>query len=336
MIQSTCFRQLPLECVYGDRQWYVPNVPIIGDRHAVGEIPVADVSPTVRRRELAVSLRGLRASAGMTVEEVATRLLCSASKISRMETGQRAASQRDVRDLCVIYGVSDPGEQERLMSLARASKEPGWWQEFEDLGSPPYTFYIGLEDQADSISTFHSSIVPALFQTKEYAQAVIRGILPKISEEVLQTRVTARLKRQERLDEARPPRVIAVLDEAVLHRHVGNAKIMAAQIQKLVEITSRQDVAIQVIPYESGAHPGMDSSFVLLEFSDPPLPGLVYVEGLVGQLYLERENDLERYREALTHMRALALDPESSAQLMDKVRRQLLDLGATGKASQRR
>jgi transcriptional regulator with XRE-family HTH domain len=291
---------------------------------------VADVSPTVRRRELAVRLRELRTQAGMTVEDVATRLLCSPSKISRMETGQRAASLRDVRDLCAIYGVDDPGEQERLMSLARASKERGWWQEFEDVGS---STYIGLEDQADSISVFHSSTVPGLLQTKEYAQAVIRGALPKISEEVLQTRVTARQKRQERLNGARPPQVIVVLDEAVLHRHVGNATIMAAQIEKLIEIAKRPNVTIQVLVYESGAHPGMDSCFNLLEFSDPPLPGLVYVEGLAGELYLEGESNLQRYREAFTHMQTLALDPKSSARLMDKVRQKLLDSSATGKAS---
>jgi len=302
---------------------------MMGDRPAAWEIPVADVSPTARRRELGLRLRQLRTEAGMTVEEVASRLLCSTSKVSRMETGQRTASQRDVRDLCAIYGVDDPGEQERLMSLARAAKERGWWQEFEDLGSPDY---IGLENQADSISIFHSTIVPGLFQTKEYAQAVIRGILPKIREEVLQSRVTARLKRQERLDEAKPPRVIAILDEAVLHRHVGNTTIMAAQIEKLMEIAAKPKVTVQVIPYESGAHPGMDSTFTLLEFSDPPLPGRVYVEGLAGQLYLEGENNLQRYREAFALIRARALDPKSSVLLMDRLRRQLLDFDARGNA----
>jgi transcriptional regulator with XRE-family HTH domain len=305
------------------------NVPIIGNRPAAWEIPVADVSPTFRRRELGVRLRQLRTNAGMTVEDVASRLLCSASKISRMETGHRAASQRDVRDLCVIYGVSDPGEQESLMSLARASKERGWWQEFEDLGIP---VYIGLENRADSISIFHSTIVPGLFQTKEYAQAVIRGILPGIREEVLQSRVTARLKRQERLDEAKPPLVITVLDEAVLHRHVGTATIMAKQIKKLMEIAARPNVTIQVITYELGAYSGMDSIFTLLEFSDPPLPGLVSVEGLAGQLYLEGESNLQRYREAFALMRARALDPNSSVLLMDRLRQQLLDFDARGDA----
>jgi transcriptional regulator with XRE-family HTH domain len=305
------------------------NIRIIGDGGTAWEIPVADISPRVRRRELGVRLRALRTQAGMTVEEVATRLLCSASKISRMETGQRAASQRDVRDLCGIYGVEDTGERERLMSLARVAKERDWWQEFED----PKTYdYISLEYQAESISTFHTSAVPGLFQTREYAQAVIRGVLPEVSEDILQSRVTARQGRQERLDEAKPPRVIAVLDEAVLHRHVGDAAIMAGQIKKLMELATKPNVNIQVIPYESGAHPGMDSSFSLLEFTDPPLPAVVYVEGLVGQLYLKRESDLERYREALAHMRVLALDPKSSTRLMDKVRRQLLDSEATGKA----
>src|SRR5262249_30221312 len=68
--------------------------------------PVPEVrSPTVRRRELGAVLRALRTERGFTVEQVAEQLLCSPSKVSRMETGQRGATLRDIRDLCDLYGV---------------------------------------------------------------------------------------------------------------------------------------------------------------------------------------------------------------------------------------
>ena len=67
------------------------------------------VSPTVRRRRLGAELRRYREAAGLTIDHVAERLDCSASKISRLETGQTGASPRDVRDMLALYQV---GEQE--------------------------------------------------------------------------------------------------------------------------------------------------------------------------------------------------------------------------------
>jgi Domain of unknown function (DUF5753)/Helix-turn-helix domain len=254
----------------------------------------------------------------MTVEGVAAQLLCSASKISRMETGQRAASARDIRDLCGIYGVDDPSEQARLMSLARAAKERGWWQEYDLAGLETY---VGLEDQATSITIFHSSIVPSLLQTADYARAVLKGTVPGISGGIANQRVEARIIRQRRLDEAQPPQFVALIDEAALHRRVGNVGIMVAQLAKILDVGKRPNVTVQVIPYEAGAHPGVDSTFCFLEFTDPPLPAIIYVEGLAGQIYLEHESDLARYRSSLEYLKTVAaLDPDASANLINRIR----------------
>ena len=84
----------------------------------------------------------------MTIEEVAERLLCSPTKISRAETGTRRASLRDVRDLCQLYGVGE-AEMAELMELAKMAREQGWWREYSDLNLEPY---IGLEQEAAAIT----------------------------------------------------------------------------------------------------------------------------------------------------------------------------------------
>ncbi|HUK71768.1 MAG TPA: helix-turn-helix transcriptional regulator [Streptosporangiaceae bacterium] len=282
---------------------------------------MAEANPTLRRRELGVRLRELRQQASMTVEDAADRLLCSPSKISRLETGQRAASLRDVRDLCGIYGVGDSAEQERLMSLARAAKQRGWWQEYEDLGDAKRYTYIGLEDQAATISVFHSSSVPALLQTQEYARSLIRGWLPRINDSALDERVKARLMRQRRLNADQPPRFNAFLDEAALRRQVGSAAIMSAQAAKILEVAALPNVTVRVISYDAGAHPAMDSTFNFLEFHDPSIPDIVYVEGLVGNIYVERESDLARYREVLDVLTSVALPPDDSSKIIRKIGR---------------
>src|SRR5271155_6234311 len=134
-------------------------------------------SPTVRRRELGALLRKLRTEKGFTVEQAATQLMFSMSKLSRMETGHGIATPRDIRDLCSLYGVTAEAERARLMQLAREGKQQGWWQPY-DL---PYSTYVGLEAEATSIRTFQPSVVHGLLQTADYARAIQQVAEPELS-----------------------------------------------------------------------------------------------------------------------------------------------------------
>lgn len=262
-------------------------------------------------------LRTLRTGLGMTVEEVAAKLLCSPAKISRMETAARRSSPRDVRDLCEIYGVDETSAAE-LMQLARQAREHGWWARYGDLDLDPY---IGLEQAATSIACFSMYFVPGLLQTEDYARAMIKGVLPGIDSNILEERVEVRLRRQQRLDDENPPRYRAVIDEAVLRRPVGGSTVMAAQLGKVIELIDARKVTVQVIPFEVGAYAACDSNFFLLEFSESELPSVVYVEGLAMSQYYERASDVALYREAAERLRDSALNPRDSVQLLENMRK---------------
>ena len=146
-------------------------------------------------------LRDLRNGQGLTVEEVAEKLLCSATKISRAETGARRPSLRDVRDLCALYDVS-PEESAQLMELAREARRQGWWTQYNDLKIPQL---IGLEQEATAITCFGMYFVPALLQTEDYAAAITKGILPKIKPDILRQRVEATMRRQQLPQQPKPP-----------------------------------------------------------------------------------------------------------------------------------
>jgi transcriptional regulator with XRE-family HTH domain len=275
---------------------------------------VTGASPTVRQRELGARLRQLRTELGLTVEDVGEKLLCSATKISR--TATRRPSLRDVRDLCGIYGVDVPTSAE-LMDLARKAREQSWWNEYDDLGLNPY---IGLEEAATSITSFTMYYVPALLQTEDYARAIIKGIAPKIDPRILQRRVEVRLRRQQLLVQDKPPRYRVLLDEAALHRRVGGSAVMAAQLDKVLELELDGKATVQVIPFDVGAHAGQDSNFVLFDF-EKPLESVVFVEGLINHQYQERKLDLDRYREAIESLRDSALSPRDSVLRITEMRR---------------
>lgn len=278
---------------------------------------MSGASLTVRQRELGRRLRQLRYQHGLTIEDVAGQLLCSATKVSRLETGMRRPSLRDVRDLCALYDLDDQTSTE-LMNLARGAREQGWWTQYVDVSFEPY---IGLEAEATAITCYSMYYVPGLLQTEQYARALIKAIAPRIEPEVYEQRVEVRLRRQQLLEQDDRPRYRVLLDEAVLHRRVGGTQVMYAQLSKILEAEKKDQAAVQIIPFDVGAHAAQDSNFVLLEFDEPSVSPVIYVEGLTGSRYIDREADVDRYREAVERLRDSALNQHESKHRLNELRR---------------
>jgi len=268
-------------------------------------------SPTLRRRELGSLLRALRNQKGLTVEQVAASLLCSPSKVSRMETGQGGATARDVRDLCNLYDVTDEAERDRMMTLARQGRGPARWQRYE----LAYATYAELEQEALAISAFQSSVVHGLLHTADYARAGHEGAMPRWGPDRIELQIEAKLARQRILTRDNPPRFEVVLDEAALHRVVGGRQVMADQLTKILKTADLPNVVVQVLPYEVGFHPAVESNFTILDLPNPT-PGVVFVEGLIGSTYLDRPDDLKRYREIFDRLQSIALTPKDSGDLI--------------------
>lgn len=265
-------------------------------------------SPTVRRRRLASELRRLREAAHLTIDEVGEKLECSASKISRIETGHVGVTPRDVRDMLELYAIDDD-QREALVQLAREARKKGWWHAYNEVFTGSF---VGLESDASSLHTHQALLVPGLMQTEDYTRSVIRSIRPDNTEEEVERRVSARVTRQKLLTDVQPPEYWAVLDEAVLHRVVGGTAIMRAQLLKLIELCDLPHVTLQVVPFAAGAHAGMEGPFLILGFPEPADPDVVYVENTTTGSYLEEPSDVYRYTLMFDHLRAAALNPSDT------------------------
>ncbi|MFB7655191.1 MULTISPECIES: helix-turn-helix domain-containing protein [unclassified Streptomyces] len=277
----------------------------------------SSVNPTVRRRRLGQELRRLRELKGMTAEEVAERLLVSQSKISRLENGRRSISQRDVRDLCGVYEVEDQRIVDSLMQMAKDSRQQGWWHAFGDI---PYSVYIGLETDAESLRTYEPQIITGLLQTRAYAEALIQGALPETSVADIEKRVQVRIRRQERISaQNNPLRLWVVLDEASLRRVVGGKQVMREQLEHVAEMSQLPHITVQVLPFDVGAHPGINGQYSILEFADAADSSVVYIEGVTSDLYLEKALDVQKYTVMYEHLRAQALNVEQSRQRIEDV-----------------
>jgi transcriptional regulator with XRE-family HTH domain len=269
-------------------------------------------SSALRRRELGALLRALRNVKGLTVEQVAERLLCSPSKVSRMETGQ-GATARDIRDL---YDVTGEAERDRMMTLAREGRAPARWQRYE----LAYAAYAELEQEALAISAFQSSVVHGLLHTADYARANHESSMPRLDPDQIGLQIEAKLARQRILTQAQPPAFAVVLDEAALHRLVGGRQVMADQLAKILDMSALPNIKVQILPFELGAHPALESNFTILGLPDRT-PGVVFVEGMIGSTYLDRSEDLKKYHNVFNKLQSIALSPKDTGDLIAKLLR---------------
>jgi transcriptional regulator with XRE-family HTH domain len=265
-------------------------------------------SPTVRRRRLGLELRRLREASGLTIEVVADRLECSSSKISRIETGHTGVTPRDVRDMLAVYGLTGPAADE-LVQVARDARQKGWWHLY---GTVLTGAYVGLEAAASSIRSYEVQVIPGLLQTETYARTMLHAGGPGRSETEVDRRVRVRMARQSLLVQDDALDLWVVLDETIFHRLVGGSAVMREQLDHLVRSAARPNITVQVLPFSAGAHVAMEGSFTILGYDEPADPDVVFAENAAGGLFLEKDEELQRYHYIFDHLRATAMPPEES------------------------
>jgi transcriptional regulator with XRE-family HTH domain len=287
-------------------------------------VPVSSEGPTVRLRRLGMELRALREAAGLTSQQAAEELGCSQSKISRMETGKSPMTARDVRDLLGLYNVTDQEQRERLLGLARQSRERGWWAEFGSWLPSGFDTYAGMEAAAVSVRAYQAQLVHGLLQTEDYARAALRALRPEDSRESVEKLVQFRLARQAQLTRAEAPlRLWVIFEEEVLRRPVGGPAVMQAQLQRILEAAEEPAITIQALPTARGAHAGLDGSFALFEFPEPGDLDVAYVGGQVGTVFVEKIDEVRRFATRFDHLRAAALDMSDTTAMISDIARDM-------------
>jgi len=276
----------------------------------------------VRERRLARTLRQLRDNAGLTIEEVAEKLELSASTVSRMETAQVGVRARDLRDLLDTYGVTG-AERDQLLQIARERRQQYWWREYKDL---PNIAVAGLEADASTIWQYSTQLVPGLLQTDSYARAVLEAIRLDAKPGDIERRLELRIHRQALLTSENAPEYWVVLDEAVARRQVGGPATMAEQLLQLIEVAKLPNVTLQLLPFDSGEHAGMDGEFTLYHYRESADPDVVYIENTGSDLYLEAPEVTRRYNKIFDHLRAAAQNPGESIRTLGGIQSQLEQL----------
>jgi hypothetical protein len=240
----------------------------------------------------------------------------SPSKIIRIEAGSVGVSTNDMKALLRLYKITDPARTADLLALARAARERT--STYRDV-PPRLLQFIEYEAAASSIRGFQPLLVPGLLQTEEYARAVIQQFMDTSSRTHIDSLVKIRMQRQEVLSRSDPPKLLFVLDEAVIRRRVGGEAVMRRQIHHLIETAGRRNATLEVVPFSVGVHPGMQGPFVILEFPDAADDEVLYLESSRGDLIIrDIPDEIAAHEERLELLRKLSLGRRDSLTFLDR------------------
>lgn len=276
-------------------------------------------SPVSQLRKLRAELRRLRDGRQLTQREVAEALDWSISKLNRIEKGSVGVSVTDVRALLQHYGVADAKQVDALVEMARASKRPAWWHQYREFYSAQFLTFLGLEASSVRVRQFQSLVIPGLLQHPDYTRVLMTlGTSDPVASE---READIRATRQELLNEE-DRGFFFILDESVLHRIVGSAEVMDVQLQRLIDLGSRPNITIQVVPYSVGVHKGMKGSFAIFELSDSQEDYALQLEQPYEDRLIEESSEETReYVSIFQELEKIALSPEASVAIIESVQK---------------
>ena len=148
------------------------------------------------------------------------------------------------------YGIVDDARIDELLALGKAARERSWWSVYSDVAPQRLLQFVEYEAAAMITRSFEPLLIPGLLQTEEYTREVIGKFDAHYPKDRMDALIAFRLKRQELLKQGGPPPwSFFILDESVVRRQVGGRNVMRGQIRHLIEMASRDNVTIEIVPF---------------------------------------------------------------------------------------
>ncbi|GAA4506967.1 MULTISPECIES: helix-turn-helix domain-containing protein [Nonomuraea] len=251
--------------------------------------------PTAR---FGAELRKYRYSAKLTQAQLAERIGYSKSRIGNVERGDENPT-RELIELCEKALGLDGALLTHWPAIS-GHRMPDWFRQW-----PP------IERKADQLITWAPLIVPGLVQTEEYARAIFEGE-PHKSPQQVEELVNARIERQAIFDRPTPPQFLAVMDEGILYRPVGDDSVTRHQLEHLINLAENKWFTVQLLPYAARCTAVLVGSALLAQENGVPIAA--YVESAVHGRVVDSPGDIKRLVDRLELIRSAALPAYLSVQ----------------------
>ncbi|GLW53624.1 helix-turn-helix domain-containing protein [Kitasatospora phosalacinea] len=253
-------------------------------------------------------LRKLRKQQGLSLAMLADELRRGKTVIADVETADRPVPL-DLPDELDRFFQAD-GLFAHLFNLSLRESFPNWSRR-----------YVELERLAYEMRKYSAGTFPGLWQDDDYGLALIRLGNPRATDEEIARKWASRKARQELLARADPPLMWVVLDEAVIRRPVGGPEAMRRQIQRVLDLTERENSIVQVLPFAAGGHGALGGSTTLLDFTDGPR--MAYVEGSDAGQLIDHAPKVRDFSLIYNLLQVRALAPEASREWLHRVQEEI-------------
>ncbi|MBC9725697.1 helix-turn-helix transcriptional regulator [Streptomyces sp. TRM68367] len=277
--------------------------------------------PTARQMRLAVELRRLRDTAGLTAREAAALLGASRVQISHIESGLTGVSEQRLRRLAAHYSCTDEKFVDALVAMA-TDRTRGWWEEYRGQLPTPFLDLSELEHHATHRWDVDFLHIPGLLQTEDYARALFSCRVPEPPEDELELRVRHRLQRRVIIEGAQPIPYHVVVHEAALRIRVGGRAVSRAQLARILEASEAEHITVRVIPFELDSFADVTAAMVYAGGAVPKLDTVVR-DGPHGSLFIDSEAQLGVFRTLFRRVEAASLDHERSRDLIHRLAQEL-------------
>lgn len=250
--------------------------------------------------------------AGFNGKRTSVALGWSASKVSRLLTGQLNLPETDIAAFLAVCHVTGD-ERDRLLRLSREPESPGWLQQHGAAIPEQLRILVDHENTATTVVDFQAIVCNGLLQTDEYARALLErsGTVPPRE---IHARLTARLARRSVFSRTDRPHFTFFVHEFVLWLPIGSHEIMSDQLHELLRMGVRTYIDIRVIPASFGAHAGTTGSSTLMEFAE--FKPVVYVEEETTGHFLAGPDEIAAYQAIFASLADCALDEGQSRDLI--------------------
>lgn len=250
-------------------------------------------------------LRYQREAAGLTLEQLADGSFRGVPFLSQIERGERRMPLDLARHVDQRLGTD--GFFERRCEDARKARQSGHAEYFADVAE--------MERYAETIDDWAPMLVPGLLQTADYARVIVRAAMPRITDDEVEKKVSARMERAALFEGEDPPAFWAILDESVIRRMVLPPSGMAELLDHIAKVVRTTRSILQIVPENTAAHPFMMGMTRIMTFADAP--PVVYVESLHSGQLIDYPALVKQYRESYDLLRAVALPPEASLAMIE-------------------
>ncbi|MFI2035042.1 helix-turn-helix domain-containing protein [Streptomyces bottropensis] len=258
-------------------------------------------SAQAAREALAKRLQHLRQDAGLTGKELSARCGWHPAKTTRIQKGDAAPSDADIRAWCAACGAGD--QTADLIATARAvdSMYVEWRRIHKNGMRKVQEDFYTLHEQATVCRVYCSNAVPGFFQTADFATALMQSItdFQETPNDVTEA-VAARLARSRFLYEG-GHRFVVLLEEWVLRSRIGDRKTMTNQLRHLLDVLPLPSVSLGVIPFTAQRAIWPLEAFYVFDDAH------AVVETLTAEINIRQPREIADYRKAFAQLAKMAV-----------------------------